>query len=168
MDALPPIMMTTMAAMLGACRRARHWRRRRDAPAARNLHCRRTHREPDADSLHDTVHVSVSRPLWYVVQSAVVAALSVLGPECARGAGATPMNYSKDSVLPFAIGRAAACAVGPNYHRPSAPRTAALQGAEGWKPAEPQEAASGSTGGPFTAIPCSTGSKSRSTFPIRR
>ncbi|MDE2136312.1 MAG: efflux transporter outer membrane subunit [Gammaproteobacteria bacterium] len=39
---------------------------------------------------------------------------------------------------------AAACAVGPNYHRPSAPVPQRFKEAEGWKPAEPREAASGS------------------------
>jgi NodT family efflux transporter outer membrane factor (OMF) lipoprotein len=36
-----------------------------------------------------------------------------------------------------------ACAVGPNYHRPNAPTSAHFKEAEGWKPAEPREAASG-------------------------
>jgi len=36
-----------------------------------------------------------------------------------------------------------ACAVGPNYHRPSAPAPSGYKEAEGWKPAEPREAASG-------------------------
>ena len=39
----------------------------------------------------------------------------------------------------------AACAVGPNYHRPSAPVPAKYKEVEGWKPAEPGEAASGSS-----------------------
>ncbi len=39
---------------------------------------------------------------------------------------------------------AAGCAVGPNYHRPSAPVPQRFKEAEGWKPAEPREAASGS------------------------
>jgi NodT family efflux transporter outer membrane factor (OMF) lipoprotein len=38
----------------------------------------------------------------------------------------------------------AGCAVGPNYHRPSAPVPQHYKEAEGWKPAEPREAASGS------------------------
>jgi NodT family efflux transporter outer membrane factor (OMF) lipoprotein len=38
----------------------------------------------------------------------------------------------------------ASCAVGPNYHRPSAPVPAKFKEADGWKPAEPGEAASGS------------------------
>ncbi len=38
---------------------------------------------------------------------------------------------------------AAGCAVGPNYHRPSAPVPQHFKEAEGWKPAEPREAASG-------------------------
>jgi NodT family efflux transporter outer membrane factor (OMF) lipoprotein len=37
----------------------------------------------------------------------------------------------------------AGCAVGPNYHRPSAPVPQQYKEAEGWKPAEPREAASG-------------------------
>jgi outer membrane protein TolC len=32
----------------------------------------------------------------------------------------------------------AGCAVGPNYHRPSAPVPQRFKEAEGWKPAEPQ------------------------------
>ena len=35
------------------------------------------------------------------------------------------------------------CAVGPNYHRPAAPVPQRFKEAEGWKPAEPREAASG-------------------------
>ena len=37
----------------------------------------------------------------------------------------------------------AGCAVGPDYHRPSAPVPQGYKEAEGWKPAEPREAASG-------------------------
>ena len=37
------------------------------------------------------------------------------------------------------------CAVGPNYHRPSAPVPQRYKEAEGWKPAEPREAASGTS-----------------------
>jgi NodT family efflux transporter outer membrane factor (OMF) lipoprotein len=36
------------------------------------------------------------------------------------------------------------CAIGPNYHRPDAPVPQRFKEAEGWKPAEPREAASGS------------------------
>jgi NodT family efflux transporter outer membrane factor (OMF) lipoprotein len=39
---------------------------------------------------------------------------------------------------------AAGCAVGPNYQRPPAPVPQRFKEAEGWKPAEPREAASGS------------------------
>jgi NodT family efflux transporter outer membrane factor (OMF) lipoprotein len=38
----------------------------------------------------------------------------------------------------------AACAVGPNYHRPTAPVPERFKEAEGWKPAEPRQPASGS------------------------
>lgn len=37
----------------------------------------------------------------------------------------------------------AGCAVGPNYHRPSAPVSQQYKEVAGWKPAEPREAASG-------------------------
>ena len=38
----------------------------------------------------------------------------------------------------------AACTVGPDYHRPDAPPAAAFKELDGWKPATPREAASGS------------------------
>ena len=38
------------------------------------------------------------------------------------------------------LGLLAACAVGPNYHRPSAPVPQAFKEADGWKPAEPRAA----------------------------
>jgi NodT family efflux transporter outer membrane factor (OMF) lipoprotein len=38
----------------------------------------------------------------------------------------------------------ASCAVGPNYHRASTPVATRFKEADGWKPAEPREAASGS------------------------
>jgi NodT family efflux transporter outer membrane factor (OMF) lipoprotein len=38
----------------------------------------------------------------------------------------------------------AACTVGPDYHRPDAPASPAFKEIEGWKPATPREAASGS------------------------
>ena len=58
---------------------------------------------------------------------------------------------SVSSRLPLALPAAGlialaltACAVGPNYHRPSAPVPQRFKEADGWKPAEPREAASGS------------------------
>ena len=64
------------------------------------------------------------------------------------------MHRHHDSLrsrLPVAVAAAlltaavsAGCAVGPNYHRPSAPVPQRFKEAEGWKPAEPREAASGS------------------------
>src|ERR1700691_4048377 len=47
-------------------------------------------------------------------------------------------------LLGLVAGSLAACAVGPNYHRPSAPVPQRFKEAEGWKPAEPRDAASGS------------------------
>jgi NodT family efflux transporter outer membrane factor (OMF) lipoprotein len=47
------------------------------------------------------------------------------------------------SALFLLLAALSACAVGPNYHRPSAPTSTQFKEAEGWKPAEPREAASG-------------------------
>jgi len=45
--------------------------------------------------------------------------------------------------LTTAVTLLASCAVGPNYHRPGAPVAERYKEAEGWKPAEPRAAASG-------------------------
>jgi NodT family efflux transporter outer membrane factor (OMF) lipoprotein len=49
---------------------------------------------------------------------------------------------SATSVL-YGLLALAGCAVGPNYHRPAAPVSQRFKEAEGWKPAEPRQAASG-------------------------
>jgi len=55
--------------------------------------------------------------------------------------------HSLQRVRPLLVGLVAgslaACAVGPNYHRPSAPVPQRFKEADGWKPAEPRDAASG-------------------------
>jgi len=53
--------------------------------------------------------------------------------------------YERAGVATVALFTALAAAgcVGPNYHRPSAPVPQRFKEAEGWKPAEPREAASG-------------------------
>jgi NodT family efflux transporter outer membrane factor (OMF) lipoprotein len=53
------------------------------------------------------------------------------------------MKPMRPTLLFLAATTLTACAVGPNYHRPSAPTTTHFKEAEGWKPAEPREAASG-------------------------
>jgi NodT family efflux transporter outer membrane factor (OMF) lipoprotein len=58
----------------------------------------------------------------------------MMQPMCERAGVAT--------VAFFTVLAAAGC-VGPNYHRPSAPVPQRFKEAEGWKPAEPREAASG-------------------------
>jgi NodT family efflux transporter outer membrane factor (OMF) lipoprotein len=45
--------------------------------------------------------------------------------------------------LIFLVAAALSACVGPNYHRPPAPTPAHFKEADGWKPAEPREAASG-------------------------
>jgi NodT family efflux transporter outer membrane factor (OMF) lipoprotein len=53
------------------------------------------------------------------------------------------MNTRQTGLIPIVPILLAACAVGPDYHRPSAPVPARFKEAEGWKPGEPKEAASG-------------------------
>ena len=53
------------------------------------------------------------------------------------------MKRMRPTLLFLAAATLTACAVGPNYHRPSAPTPTHFKEAEGWKPAEPREAASG-------------------------
>jgi len=52
-------------------------------------------------------------------------------------------NTQRLSALVVACAALASCAVGPNYHRPAAADPQRFKEAEGWKPAEPREAASG-------------------------
>jgi NodT family efflux transporter outer membrane factor (OMF) lipoprotein len=52
----------------------------------------------------------------------------------------TPLRSALASACALAL---AGCSVGPNYHRPDAPVPQRYKEAEGWKPAEPREAASG-------------------------
>jgi NodT family efflux transporter outer membrane factor (OMF) lipoprotein len=49
----------------------------------------------------------------------------------------------RQTLILLITGALAACAVGPNYHRPPAPTPSHFKEADGWKPAEPREAASG-------------------------
>ncbi|HKF98886.1 MAG TPA: efflux transporter outer membrane subunit, partial [Steroidobacteraceae bacterium] len=53
------------------------------------------------------------------------------------------MRHLAPSLLFLATVAIAGCAVGPNYHRPPAANPQQFKEAEGWKPAEPREAASG-------------------------
>ena len=53
------------------------------------------------------------------------------------------MSTSRLPLASFLLAASAlgACAVGPNYHRPSAPTTPAYKAVEGWTPAQPSDAA---------------------------
>jgi NodT family efflux transporter outer membrane factor (OMF) lipoprotein len=55
-----------------------------------------------------------------------------------------PRRRCTAAALVLTLAVAGGCAVGPNYHRPAAPVPQRFKEAEGWKPAEPREAASGS------------------------
>ncbi|HEY6825136.1 MAG TPA: TolC family protein, partial [Steroidobacteraceae bacterium] len=52
-------------------------------------------------------------------------------------------NAPSPALALLACAALASCAVGPNYHRPPAANPQHFKEAEGWKPAEPREAASG-------------------------
>jgi NodT family efflux transporter outer membrane factor (OMF) lipoprotein len=62
-------------------------------------------------------------------------------------ANARPLTGRRRLAAPLAVALAGAllgsCAVGPNYHRPSAPVPQDYKESAGWKPAEPRAAASG-------------------------
>ena len=140
-----PIMMTTMAAMLGALPLAFGYRRRRGtAPAAGHLHRRRPDREPGAHPLHHAGDVPVPGPLRPLGQPLVVARPS-RSPRPLPPALRTRriMKTTPPLFLSCALLALAGCAVGPNYHRPSAPVPQQFKEAEGWKPAAPAEPASG-------------------------
>jgi NodT family efflux transporter outer membrane factor (OMF) lipoprotein len=51
-----------------------------------------------------------------------------------------PMRFARVSLTALICAAAAGCAVGPNYHRPSAPMAPAFKEAEGWSPAAPADA----------------------------
>ena len=56
--------------------------------------------------------------------------------------GTLPMNTRQTGLIPIVPILLAAYAVGPDYHRPSAPVPVPVRfrEAEGWKPGEPKEA----------------------------
>jgi NodT family efflux transporter outer membrane factor (OMF) lipoprotein len=66
--------------------------------------------------------------------------MSVLPPFRLSELRARPMT-----VAACVLALLAGCAVGPNYHRPSAPVPDRFKEQQGWKPAEPREAASGAS-----------------------
>jgi NodT family efflux transporter outer membrane factor (OMF) lipoprotein len=54
-----------------------------------------------------------------------------------------PATLAPSLVAAIATAVTPSCAVGPNYHRPAAPVPQHFKEADGWKPAQPREAASG-------------------------
>ena len=70
-----PIMMTTMAAILGALPLALQFRQwRRSAPSARHRHRRRADRQPGADALHDAGRLPLSGQLRRMGRAALARA----------------------------------------------------------------------------------------------
>jgi NodT family efflux transporter outer membrane factor (OMF) lipoprotein len=59
------------------------------------------------------------------------------------GTHARPARRRRTAALILVLAAAGGCAVGPNYHRPDAQAPQRFKEAQGWKPAEPREAASG-------------------------
>ena len=146
-----PITMTTMAALLGGLPLAIGVGHRRGAaPSARHRDRRRPDLQPDAHALHDARRLPLSRPVP-----------AALGERSAALTGAALCRWrerrDRGRAVRFAIvawpSSCAACAVGPDYKRPSTPVPAAYKeeqppaGAAGadmaqWKPAEPRDDAS--------------------------
>src|SRR5215469_347841 len=129
--------------------RRRRWGR--NTPAARHLDRRWTDREPGAHALHHPRHVPLPRSLRALEQPAMGAG-APRAAACLTRSGATMRHLPAHSaattrrslvVALFTSVALAACAVGPNYHRPAAANPQRFKEAEGWKPAEPREAASG-------------------------
>lgn len=54
-----------------------------------------------------------------------------------------PTSFAPAIAAGIATAVCTSCAVGPNYHRPAAPVPQHFKEADGWKPAQPREAASG-------------------------
>ena len=135
-----PILMTTMAAMLGALPLALGTRHRIGvAPAAGNHDHRRIDRQPDADALHDPGGVPVLRPAAALVGPRT---RETAGPESA-GVGGLKMKSLKFAPALLAGLLLSSCMVGPNYKRPAAPLTPAFKEPlpEGWKEAQPKDGA---------------------------
>ena len=167
-----PIMMTTMAAMLGAL------------PLAFGTGDGAEMRQPLGISI--VGGLIVSQVLTLYTTPVIYLYLDRFGVWCEQlwqrlypdtairpAAPRLPAGNMRHASQPSALfallrARSRAAPSGPNYHRPSAPVPTRFKEAEGWKPAEPREAASGSPGGRCTTIRCSMGSRSRSMSPIRR
>ena len=145
-----PIMMTTLAALLGAVPLALSYGDgARAAQAAGHFHRRGTDRQPDADALYDPGRLRVSRPLSELDQAPMAAALV----RCRSGGGSRMICRASASrriapdrscrrlrgASPARL-RSSACAVGPNYHRPSAPVPSAYKELPpGWKVSTPKD-----------------------------
>jgi NodT family efflux transporter outer membrane factor (OMF) lipoprotein len=56
-----------------------------------------------------------------------------------------PATLARSIAAAIATAVTLSCAVGPNYHRPAAPVPQHFKEADGWKPAQPREAASGTS-----------------------
>ena len=164
-----PILMTTMAALLGALPLALgHRDRIGTAPAAGHHHHRRADRQPGADAVHDAGGVSLLRPPAALVDSDTQSP----GNRTARIGGVEPhmrtrtfsalnaRERARISPVPsfFSLGvhsprcyffalmialLLSGCMVGPNYKRPSAPMSPAFKEPlpEGWKEAQPNDGA---------------------------
>ena len=119
-----PIMMTTMAALLGrAAAGARHRRRRGAAPAARHRHRRRAASSARCYALHDAGGVPLSRP-----RAAAVGAARTAGRHLATAAAPRDPSREAPDCRRASRGRlllagallllASGCTVGPDYVRP--------------------------------------------------
>ncbi|VFT13142.1 outer membrane lipoprotein [Pseudomonas aeruginosa] len=128
-----PIMMTTLAALLGALPLIfRHRRRRRAAPAAGHHHRRRADRQPVADPVHPPGGLPLSRPPAPLGQ-----------PETRRThgrcAGDTPMKHTPSLLALALVAALGGCAIGPRLPATGPGGCRRIQGSEGWRRAEPRD-----------------------------
>src|SRR5207302_9168799 len=117
------------------------------APAARDRHRGRAHREPGAHALHDAGRLPVSRPRTTVVGARArrpAAAARARRRGCARAVRRQTVRWRLGGRLALAsalLGLVSGCPVGPDYVRPSMISPDAYKEIDGWKIARPGDAA---------------------------
>ena len=137
-----PIMMTTMrGAALARLPLALGQRRRRRAAAGRSAS--RSSGGLIVSQILTLYTTPSSTSIWTGSAPGVASGGNGCGRRLRRPPGAGGMTMR--SLIPI-VGVAlalAGCEVGPDYHKPPAPVPVKFKEAEGWKPAEPKEAAAG-------------------------
>ena len=137
-----PIMMTTMAALLGAIPlMVGAGDGVRIAPAAGNLHRRRADREPDAYPLHHAGRLFLPRPFPALVSVPMgrKGRTHDLAVEETGGIQRMMKNQCSRSIAVIASVMLFGCTVGPDYKRPPVAVPMAFKELKGWKEAQPRD-----------------------------